>query len=112
MPRDWERSLLEARAELSGRVIAQVVGLLRDVWQTAGLDVYVDPYGVLPTKYECGIIQVGLTNGIHTLMGRDPLAASVSRTASGSAASAWAESRAGCHAAVFCSFWRSGMAES
>ena len=35
----------------------QVVGLLRDVWQTVGLDVYVFPYGVLPTKYECGIIQ-------------------------------------------------------
>jgi len=34
-----------------------VVGLLRDVWQTVGLDVYVFPYGVLPTKYECGIIQ-------------------------------------------------------
>ena len=34
-----------------------MVGLLRDVWQTVGLDVYVDPYGVLPTKYESGIIQ-------------------------------------------------------
>ncbi len=34
-----------------------MVGLLRDVWQTVGLGVYVFPYGVLPTKYECGIIQ-------------------------------------------------------
>ena len=48
---------------------AQVVGLLRDVWQTVGLDVYVDPYGVLPTKYECGIIQVGFLHRVLTLVG-------------------------------------------
>ena len=37
---------------------AQVIGLLRKVWEAAGLSLDVEPYGVLPTRYECGIIQV------------------------------------------------------
>ena len=53
-----ERGLVRThRCQKIAMVGEQVVGLLRDVWQTVGLDVYVFPYGVLPTKYECGIIQ-------------------------------------------------------
>ena len=36
----------------------QVVRLLKDAWDKAGLDLYVAPYGCLPTTYECGIIEV------------------------------------------------------
>ncbi len=36
----------------------QVIGLLKDAFQKAGLDLYLAPYGVLPTAYECGIIEV------------------------------------------------------
>ena len=35
-----------------------MITLLREVWDGAGLGLAVEPYGVLPTKYECGIIQV------------------------------------------------------
>lgn len=35
-----------------------MIGLLREVWEAAGLGLAVEPYGVLPTRYECGIIQV------------------------------------------------------
>ncbi|KAK9840723.1 hypothetical protein WJX81_000166 [Elliptochloris bilobata] len=36
----------------------QVVALLRDALAAAGLGLYLAPYGVLPTDYECGIIEV------------------------------------------------------
>eukprot|EP00208_Stichococcus_sp_RCC1054_P001997 CAMPEP_0206143372 /NCGR_PEP_ID=MMETSP1473-20131121/20292_1 /ASSEMBLY_ACC=CAM_ASM_001109 /TAXON_ID=1461547 /ORGANISM="Stichococcus sp, Strain RCC1054" /LENGTH=1452 /DNA_ID=CAMNT_0053538737 /DNA_START=218 /DNA_END=4576 /DNA_ORIENTATION=- len=36
----------------------QVIGLLKEAFQKAGLDLYLAPYGVLPTSYECGIIEV------------------------------------------------------
>uniref|UniRef100_A0A061RGS5 1-phosphatidylinositol 4-kinase n=1 Tax=Tetraselmis sp. GSL018 TaxID=582737 RepID=A0A061RGS5_9CHLO len=36
----------------------QVISLLKDVFHKAGLDLYLMPYGVLPTGYECGIIEV------------------------------------------------------
>lgn len=36
----------------------QVIGLLKDAFKKAGLDLYLAPYGVLPTAYECGIIEV------------------------------------------------------
>ena len=39
-------------------VILQVIGLLKDAFKKAGLDLYLAPYGVLPTAYECGIIEV------------------------------------------------------
>ena len=35
-----------------------MIGLLRDIWAAANLDLFVAPYAVLPTKYECGIIEV------------------------------------------------------
>lgn len=34
------------------------VGLLKDALTKAGLPLYLAPYGVLPTAYECGIIEV------------------------------------------------------
>lgn len=37
-----------------------MVALLRDALAAAGLGLYLAPYGVLPTDYECGIIEVGL----------------------------------------------------
>ena len=36
----------------------QVITLLRDAFEGAGLALYVRPYGCLPTGYECGIIEV------------------------------------------------------
>ncbi len=39
------------------RVCVQV-GLLKDALAKAGLPLYLAPYGVLPTAYECGIIEV------------------------------------------------------
>ena len=36
----------------------QVIGLLKDAFQKAGLGLFVAPYGVLPTSYECGIVEV------------------------------------------------------
>jgi len=41
----------------------QVVALLRDALAAAGLDLYLAPYGVLPTDYECGVIEVGPSLG-------------------------------------------------
>jgi phosphatidylinositol 4-kinase A len=35
-----------------------VIGLLKDAWRKAGLELYLAPYGVIPTGYECGIIEV------------------------------------------------------
>lgn len=34
------------------------MGLLKDALRKAGLPLYLAPYGVLPTAYECGIIEV------------------------------------------------------
>ena len=39
-------------------VPSQVISLLKNAWEKAGLDLYLAPYGVLPTSYECGIIEV------------------------------------------------------
>ncbi|CAL9779627.1 unnamed protein product [Musa acuminata subsp. burmannicoides] len=36
----------------------QVISLLRDVFEAVGLNLYLFPYGVLPTDYERGIIEV------------------------------------------------------
>jgi phosphatidylinositol 4-kinase len=36
----------------------QVITLLRDAFERAGLGLYLRPYGCLPTGYECGIIEV------------------------------------------------------
>ena len=36
----------------------QVIDLLKQVFTTVGLDLYLVPYGVLPTGYERGIIEV------------------------------------------------------
>jgi len=35
-----------------------VISLLRDAWAAANLELYVFPYGVIPTGYERGIIEV------------------------------------------------------
>ena len=32
--------------------------MLKDAWEKAGLELYLAPYGVLPTSYECGIVEV------------------------------------------------------
>jgi len=45
--------------DLTLPVRLQVVALLRDALAAAGLDLYLVPYGVLPTDYECGVIEVG-----------------------------------------------------
>jgi phosphatidylinositol 4-kinase len=37
----------------------QVIKLLHDAFEAAGLSLYLRPYGCLPTGYECGIIEVG-----------------------------------------------------
>lgn len=36
----------------------QVIALLRDIWKAIGINLYVFPYGVLPTGYGRGIIEV------------------------------------------------------
>ena len=36
----------------------QVIALLREIWAAVGLDLYLFPYGVLPTGYGRGIIEV------------------------------------------------------
>lgn len=36
----------------------QVIGLLKDAFSQAGLGLYVAPYAVVPTAYECGIVEV------------------------------------------------------
>lgn len=36
----------------------QVIQILRDAYSTAGLDIYLCPYGCLPTGYERGVIEV------------------------------------------------------
>lgn len=36
----------------------QVIYLLKDAFDKAGLTLYLRPYGCLPTGYECGIIEV------------------------------------------------------
>ena len=40
------------------RLVPQVISLLKNAWEKAGLDLYLAPYGVLPTSYECGIVEV------------------------------------------------------
>lgn len=36
----------------------KVIALLKDAFQNSGLPLYVAPYGVLPTSYECGVVEV------------------------------------------------------
>lgn len=36
----------------------QVIALLKDIWEAVGVDLYLFPYGVLPTGYGRGIIEV------------------------------------------------------
>eukprot|EP00951_Prasinocladus_malaysianus_P047688 scaffold651553_cov50-Prasinocladus_malaysianus.AAC.1 len=36
----------------------QVIELLKRTFTVTGLDLYLMPYGVIPTGYECGIIEV------------------------------------------------------
>lgn len=40
----------------------QVIALLRDIFQAAGLNLYLFPYGVLPTGPGRGIIEVSVGN--------------------------------------------------
>ena len=44
--------------DLSGVSGCAQIGLLKNALQKAGLPLYLAPYGVLPTSYECGIIEV------------------------------------------------------
>jgi hypothetical protein len=37
----------------------QVIGLLKEAYEKAGLQLPMAPYGVIATDYECGIIEVG-----------------------------------------------------
>ena len=46
---------MEVQTHLVG---TQVIRLLKDSWERAGLDLFLAPYGVLPTAYECGIVEV------------------------------------------------------
>lgn len=39
-------------------LIAQVIGLLKEAYEKAGLQLPMAPYGVIATDYECGIIEV------------------------------------------------------
>ncbi len=39
-------------------MLAQVISMLNNANRRAGLDLYLRPYGCLPTGYECGIIEV------------------------------------------------------
>ena len=36
----------------------QVIGLLKNAFVKAGLDLFLAPYSVIPTEYECGILEV------------------------------------------------------
>lgn len=38
----------------------QVIALLRDIFEAVGLNLYLFPYGVLPTGAERGIIEVNI----------------------------------------------------
>jgi hypothetical protein len=49
----------------------QVIKLLHDAFEAAGLNLYLRPYGCLPTGYECGIIEVSevtLLSLTHTVL--------------------------------------------
>ncbi|CAI7869329.1 unnamed protein product, partial [Closterium sp. NIES-54] len=49
-----------------------VIALMRDINKAVGLDLYLFPYGVLPTGYERGIIQViALLRDINKAVGLD-----------------------------------------
>ena len=49
---------LERCALVTDGVHVQVIRLLKDAWERAGLDLFLAPYGVLPNAYECGIVEV------------------------------------------------------
>lgn len=40
----------------------QVIALLRNIWEAVGINLYLFPYGVLPTGYGRGIIEVHSTS--------------------------------------------------
>ncbi len=54
MPLPYPTSLPSAH----GPHPSQVISILRDAFQTAGLELYLRPYGCIPTGYERGVIEV------------------------------------------------------
>ena len=55
---DLRVALVGFHIHFGKHVFFQVVKLLHDAFEAAGLNLYLRPYGCLPTGYECGIIEV------------------------------------------------------